>query len=122
MKLSVRIAVGSSDGKVVNQHFGVVEQFYIFDVKTDSFDFVEKRDNDRPCDHGSHSDDKLQKSAQLISDCKLVLVSRIGPGAKAVVGSFGIDAIECGFFIEDAILKLQKSNYFIKNYLAEEGS
>ncbi len=31
--MTIRVAVGSSDGKYVNQHFGHAQKFLIFDIE-----------------------------------------------------------------------------------------
>ncbi|HWI55256.1 MAG TPA: NifB/NifX family molybdenum-iron cluster-binding protein, partial [Desulfobacteria bacterium] len=78
--MSYKIAVASSDGKVVNQHFGRATQFLIFDIKDGSYQFNELRKTSPFCKDREHDDDSLQKTVELVSDCKAVLVSQIGPG------------------------------------------
>jgi len=38
--MSYEIAVASSDGKVVNQHFGKATNFLIFEVEGDNFKYI----------------------------------------------------------------------------------
>ncbi len=110
--MAIRIAAASSDGKVINQHFGATPQFVIFDVDEHGITFVENRRNEPPCHQGEHSDDLLLNAVMGLKDCRLVLVSKAGPVAKSYLGLQGIDVIECASFIEEAVSRLQNSNYF----------
>ncbi|MBP2045245.1 NifB/NifX family molybdenum-iron cluster-binding protein [Methanobacterium aggregans] len=51
--ISIRVAVASSDGKYVNQHFGHAGQFLIFDVdRSGNYEFLELRENVPSCKGG----------------------------------------------------------------------
>ena len=102
----MRIAVASSDGKMVNQHFGKATQFLIFDVDSEKIELKETRSNMPPCgsdEYQGHSDDALGRAISLIADCEAVLCSRIGMGAAAELMSRNILPFEVGDFIEEAI-------------------
>lgn len=76
------IAVASSDGIVVNNHFGRAGSFYIYEVNDDeSIDFFEKREVTPICDGGNHSEERLKENLLIFQDCRYLLVSRIGSGA-----------------------------------------
>lgn len=85
--MSYKIAFASSDGKVVNQHFGRTKQFLIVEVDDKEYKYVETRFNEPSCQEFQHTEDALSKSIELISDCKAVFVARIGQGALAEVES-----------------------------------
>lgn len=105
--MSYKVAVASSDGKFVNQHFGRTRQFLVFEIKDDGqFEFIALRDNTPPCDDGTHNDDLLARTVDLVSDCRSVLVSRIGPGAIDALVSRGVRPYAIPDFIEDAIKRL----------------
>lgn len=109
----VRVAVASSDGKVVNQHFGHAQQFMIFDLdKNGNFEFVETRKNEPSCSGGDHTSDALECTLDVIKDSKFVLVSQIGPGASQFLISKGIQPIMIPLFITDALEKLKKEIIF----------
>lgn len=97
------IAVASSDGIVVNNHFGKARTFYIYEEKDDKITYVEKREVEPVCNGGNHDDDRLQENLEKFTDCKYLLVSRIGYGAAAAVQSYGIDTYELPGMIEDSI-------------------
>ncbi|HEY0196185.1 MAG TPA: NifB/NifX family molybdenum-iron cluster-binding protein [Methanobacterium sp.] len=46
--MSYKVAVASSDGKFVNQHFGMAQQFLIFEIDDDEYKFMELRRMLRP--------------------------------------------------------------------------
>ena len=47
-----------------------------------------------------------ERVVRLLSDCRIVLVARIGPGAQKVLMAHGLRAYEAPVFIEDALRKL----------------
>lgn len=79
--MDIRVAVASSDGKTVNEHFGRARRFMIFRLQEGSWHHLEDRKNLPPCAGQEHSDDLLDRTAELIADCRGVVVSEIGPGA-----------------------------------------
>ena len=104
----IRIAVASSDGIVVNKHFGRTETFYIYDWDDEDLEQVEIREVTPVCEGGNHDEEKLIENAKTISDCQYLLVARIGPGASKVVESFGIEPMEIPGMILDVIEELIK--------------
>ncbi len=84
--MTYRIAIASSDGKVVNQHFGHCRQFLIFENDdTGKWKFVEKRDTLPACKAGEHSETSMQYVVTLLEDCKAVAAAQIGLGAVQVL-------------------------------------
>lgn len=117
--MSYKVAFASSDGKVVNQHFGKAKNFHIVEVNKGGYKFVESRENIPSCSNFQHSTDGLINSINVIKDCKAVFVSQIGPGARRTVESNNIQAIEAPYFIEDILDKLLNSKVKL---IDEEGS
>lgn len=107
--MSYKVAFASSDGKVVNQHFGRTKQFLIVEIYDKGYKYVETRMNEPSCQEFEHTEDGLSKSIELISDCKAVFISRIGSGALAKVESKGITGVEAPYFIEDIIERILDS-------------
>ncbi|MDS1030777.1 NifB/NifX family molybdenum-iron cluster-binding protein [Bacillota bacterium LX-D] len=88
-----RVAIASSDGKVINQHFGRSRQFLIFEIaENGAWSFVELRENTPPCGMGEHHEDEMRWTAALLSDCSTVLASQVGPGAEQAMKEKGITA------------------------------
>ncbi len=101
----MRVAVVSSDGKVINQHFGKASRFLIFEVDCGKIQFMEVRETTPLCGSGEygHADDALSRTISLIADCEAVLCARIGGGAEEVLIENGIKPIEAPYFIHEAL-------------------
>ncbi len=106
--MKYKIAVASTDGKVINQHFGRAEVFYI--VEADSggmtFTYEESRKTVPVCRGQEHDESQLKAVAAILEDCDYILVSRIGSGARAALDQNNIEAFELPGYIEDSIRKL----------------
>lgn len=102
----IKIAVASSDGIVVNNHFGRAKTFYIYKVKEDDQELLEKRELEPVCEMGNHDDNRLLENIQKLIDCDYLLVSRIGDGARAAALNAGIEAYEIPGIIEKSIEQL----------------
>ena len=102
----MRIAVASSDGKIVNQHFGKATQFFILDADVGKIEPVEVRGNIPPCgssEYNGHDDNVLSRTIALIADCDAVLCSPIGIGVQEELRSRGIEPVNTWDFIETAV-------------------
>lgn len=105
--MSYKIAVASTDGKVVNQHFGKADQFYIIRVDDQSkYELTELRELPPVCQGGDHDDDAMQRNIKALADCEYVLVSRIGQRAENELQGQGIGVYVIPDMIEDALNKL----------------
>lgn len=107
--MSYKIALATSDGKVVNQHFGRTLKFVIVEIDDGTSRYLETRDNAPSCNGFEHSEDSLSASVNLISDCKAVFVAQIGNGAYQKLLEKGINAYETPYFIEDVVNNVLKS-------------
>lgn len=86
-----RIAIGSSDGQWIDEHFVNCRQFYIYDAPLEGeWTLVEIRSNDTSAFTGQHQESLLRQAKELVTDCSIVLVSRIGPGAQQLLKESGI--------------------------------
>ena len=103
--MKYRAAFASSDGKVINQHFGRARQFVILDIDDENktWEYVETRENVPSCDGGTHSDESLEQAARIILDCRAVFVARIGGGAQRLLAQKNIQAVEIPYPIEEVI-------------------
>ncbi|MBN7772239.1 NifB/NifX family molybdenum-iron cluster-binding protein [Clostridium aminobutyricum] len=110
--MSYKIAAASSDGKVINQHFGKATQFLIFEVKEGKYSFLERMETKPFCSGGGHDDNSLLAAADALIGCRAVLVSQIGNGAAQLLESKGIQSFDINGLIEEALPKL--INYYLK--------
>lgn len=107
VKMSIKVAVASSDGKYINQHFGMASQFLIFQLNDDgTHKFLELRENKPACGVDGHSATSMEDSVKLIADCQVVIASQIGPGAIDILLENNIDPYIAPTFIEDALEKM----------------
>jgi len=76
MEESIRVALGSEDGKVIiDDHLGEAPYFYLYDITEDEITFVEKRINDAP-EEKVHGDPRKRKRVQEILKDSDVLLAR----------------------------------------------
>lgn len=102
----MKVAIVSTDGKVINQHFGKASRFFIFDVDDcGKIQFLEVRETIPVCgsaDYG-HADEVLSRTISLISDCEALLCSRIGSKPQEELRKKGIKPVEAPYFIDEAL-------------------
>ncbi len=102
-----RVAAASSDGIVINRHFGRADLFYIFEVMgRGNYRFLETRTVTPVCDGGNHDEEKLQSNIDRFRDCKYILVSRIGMGAANKMEQSGVTPMELPGMIEESLDQL----------------
>jgi predicted Fe-Mo cluster-binding NifX family protein len=106
----IKIAVASTDGKLVNQHFGRADVFYILDVDEETAEFTlsEKRNVVPVCNRGDHEDGELKKNLESLSDCRYILVSRAGMRACSEAEALGIEIVDIPGIISDSVAELVK--------------
>lgn len=105
--IKFRVAVATSDGIVVNQHFGKADTFRIYDINHDNtVDFKEERTVVPVCRSGVHDEARMKESVSFFTDCKYLLASRIGQGAVNALEQAGINPMELPGIIEESIQKV----------------
>ncbi len=107
----MRVAVASTDGKVINQHFGHADQFLIFDLSGSDPEFIELRKCSPICgspNQPGHSEDAMEERMRLITDCGAVLCSRIGYGMQEELRARKIKPVEAADFIEAVLMGLSE--------------
>ena len=104
--MSYRIAAATSNGKIVDTHFGRAEYFTILEVQDDgSFSEIERRDVFHSSD-GKCSQDLMNKAAENLSDCSYVLAAKIGPHAIQALEAKKISAFDIAIEIAPAVEKI----------------
>ncbi|MTV50498.1 dinitrogenase iron-molybdenum cofactor biosynthesis protein [Heliobacillus mobilis] len=107
--MAIKVAVASSDGKLVNQHFGHTREFLIFEVDHQGFRFLEKRPVVPHCSCDGAPPPTAKTSVESLTDCRVVLVTRIGDGPQEKLKSLGINCIISYDFIENALNEIVSS-------------
>ncbi len=105
-----RVAVASSDGENVNEHFGRAERFFIGELDTDKEDFelIGQRDVKPSCHGGEHEVSGFAAALETLSDVSAIVVQRAGPGAKKYIEEQGIRLYQIPLSIEQAICLLME--------------
>ena len=108
--MTYKIAIASSDGKVVNQHFGHCRQFLIFENDdTGRRKFVERRNTFPACKAGEHSEASMQYVVTLLEDCKAVAAAQIGLGAVQALTLAKVRAFCAVGLIEQVLEKVNET-------------
>ncbi|HBE77582.1 MAG TPA: dinitrogenase iron-molybdenum cofactor biosynthesis protein [Firmicutes bacterium] len=106
--MSERVAVASTDGKFVNEHFGRAKQFLIFELHENGYQFIELRQNQPSCHVESPDESAHLQTVKLLADCKAVLVARIGPAAEQYLVQHGIKPLIIADFINEALQQVRE--------------
>jgi predicted Fe-Mo cluster-binding NifX family protein len=108
-----RVALGTSTGAFVDQHFATASRFRIFEFADGKWSFIEDRENVNPrCGCGSETGcDSITFSGPLsiLSDVDLVVVSRIGADGAAALLERGIRGQLATGPIADVLTHLEHS-------------
>ncbi len=101
----VLVAVATKGGGVVNQHFGHADEFWIYEAGPNWAKLAQTRSVARYCAGPSECDDesKLDKTIRLLSDCRAVLCSKVGPEPSRALSAAGIEPVEVYDLIDQAV-------------------
>jgi predicted Fe-Mo cluster-binding NifX family protein len=137
--ISTRVAIATSTGNSVDMHFGQCDTFYIYKLNgedranqsTDTteaskpdveqslidsetpFKFIETRQVEKCCNGGSHTANKFEKIADVLSDCEIILCEQIGPHASREMDARGFAIFEVEASVEAALKALASKLYMI---------
>jgi nitrogen fixation protein NifX len=110
-----KVAVVSTDGISINEHFGRSKEFLIYEVdEKGEYTFLERRDNISPNSQNVHAH-IASTTADLLTDVEVVLAKQIGPGAEQELRNKGVLALSVNSSIEKALQAYGKRGKFIKN-------
>ena len=106
--MDYRVAVASSDGIVVNQHFGHADRFHIVELHPEdgTHQYVESRDVQHVCRGHDHNEADFDRVLDALSDVQAILVAKIGQGASEYLESKGMLVYEAPFLIDPVIDKI----------------
>lgn len=102
----MKVAVATTNGKVIDLHFGDADKFLIYEITDQNGKFKEIREKtDLPLE--SHTD-RWVASIDLIDDCKAVLCRKIGKEPTIELRKLGIKPIELDCEVENALNECSK--------------
>jgi len=93
-EISILIAVATKGGARINEHFGHVQEFQVYEIGTAGAKFVGHRRVDNYCQSGFGEEDSLKTVVRAINDCVAVFVSRIGACPREGLKKAGIDPVD----------------------------
>jgi len=101
----LRIAVATTDGTAVDEHFGRSNRFDVYDLDAEASALVETRWLELTGDH----DDRAPSRLAAVRDCAIVHVAAIGPSAAAQVVNAGVMPLKVpeGTPVADVVRRLQ---------------
>ncbi len=114
--MKYRIAIGSTDGIHVTEHFGGSRQFIIVEIdqERDEIKYIEER----PCAFnthcGEHQEELLREKIKVIADCQIVLVKKIGGQSEKILNHHDMIVLQYQGTIEAALSRISS---FYKKYI-----
>ncbi|AIQ64362.1 hypothetical protein PSTEL_15960 [Paenibacillus stellifer] len=107
--MQVKVAVGSSDGYTVDEHFGRCSRFLIYEISdAGEYAFIESRVVVPDRTQEGHEPNRLRTMAEELSDCGCVLAAQIGRGAIGALSQFGVTALAVEAPIDKALNRLTR--------------
>lgn len=104
-----QVAVATKSGMIVDQHFGQVSEFYIYEFSAGNAIFKERRAINKYCNGSEECDEKEDKITTIIntiSDCQAVVAMRIGESPKMKLSQKGIRVFTTYDRIEDTVKRV----------------
>jgi len=104
--IKVLLAIATKGGGRVNEHFGHVKEFQIYEASSTGAKFVGHRRVDLYCQGGYGEEMSLDTIIRAINDCHAVLVAKIGHCPKETLEQAGIEPVEeyASEFIEKSVI------------------
>jgi len=93
------VAVASQEGMLVNEHLGEAKSFWIFGRAGDGFKLIEQRE--APLEGAGAA--RWSQLAQLLEDCRSLLVSAAGGAPRRVLEASGVPVHQTDGLIEDVL-------------------
>jgi nitrogen fixation protein NifB len=104
----ILVAVATKGGGLVNQHFGHVKEFQVYEVDGSAVRFISHRKVDHYCQGGYGEAATFDNIVKTIADCKAVLVAKIGESPKEKLLQAGIQTVEAYDVIEKVALEFHE--------------
>lgn len=102
--MTIRVAVASIDGSVLDQHFGSARYWQIYDIPGGTT-FVETRKTTARCK--GHCEGGFEQFLEILGDCDAIFVSKIGPGAANFMIGHGKRVFEASGEVQELLLALE---------------
>lgn len=115
----IRIAVASSDGVTIDEHFGQATGFRIYEVRDDGgYRLLETRADQTHGEGGARTPAAI---ALLLADVEVVLASQLGPHAVEALRSKGIKGYAVKSSIDRALTSYARRRKFLDSTIPGGG-
>ena len=103
----MKVAFTSTDGKTIDQHFGMARNFHVWEVGPEEARFVNEV---AAISGGEDEEDRIAARAGAIADCAIVYTVQIGGPAAARLAARRIHPMKTGteMPVADAVGRLQE--------------
>lgn len=103
----MKVAFTTTDGTMIDQHFGQCERFQIWEVGPEKATFLESVATG---EHGSDEEDRIAARAKILSDCAIVYTMQIGGPAAAKLVAQKIHPMKTNTAVSlpDTVARLQE--------------
>ena len=112
-----KVAVATTDGATINEHFGRATEFIVYDVKEDGT-YTEVKKITAKGAVGEDSHESLDDSVKLLEGVETVLAAQIGPKAVKALQIRGIIGFGIGGSVDSALKSYAKRSKFVKNIVS----
>jgi len=114
--MKYRVAIGTSDGKNITEHFGTCGRFQIIEISQESDEavLIENRITAHQEQCRSHLDDNIIEKIKALNDCQIILIKQIGGKSEKLLIHYGFIPLTNSGSIDKATLKIIK---FYKNQI-----
>lgn len=90
----LRVAVATKDGRIVDEHFGHVHSFSIFEVGASGVIEIGRRSVDEYCQGGYGDEPTLSDTLRAIADCSAIFVQKVGHCPRKDMVAAGIEPVD----------------------------
>lgn len=103
----MKVAFTTSDGTMIDKHFGQCEVFQIWEVGPEQAGFLEEVSTEA---HSDDEEDRIAARAKLLADCAIVYTMQIGGPAAAKLVAQKIHPMKTNTAVSlpDTVAKLQE--------------
>jgi nitrogen fixation protein NifX len=103
----MKVAFTTTDGTMIDQHFGQCERFQIWEIGPEQAGFLESVSTEA---HGDDEEDRIAARARLLADCAIVYTMQIGGPAAAKLVAQKIHPMKTNTAVSlpDTVARLQE--------------
>ncbi len=92
----MKIAIATTDGVIVNEHFGKAKKFFIYEVTGTTINYlIERGVEPYAAGQKDHTFDKVRflEVAKVLEDCEKVFITKIGDKPADALKALGIEPV-----------------------------